>query len=73
MDGFVWTLTHAQKLVSLVLILWSILLQAMGLSELSEVGVRKAFGVWLLGQLILGVAALLLMGLLQGLISSGSA
>ena len=40
--------------------LWSVVLQVMGFSEIQGFVTRKAFGVWLLGQLVALLAALFL-------------
>jgi hypothetical protein len=55
-DGFVWLIVRLQFAVSLLLLFWSVVLQIMGFSEILGVPVRKAFGLWFLGQ-FLGVLA----------------
>jgi hypothetical protein len=40
--------------------IWSLVLQIMGFSEIFKVSTGKAFGIWILGQLIGGLAALFL-------------
>jgi hypothetical protein len=60
LDGFVTFVLHAQFTVYLLLLLWSVVLQVMGFSEIQGLAVRKAFGVWLLGQLLAALAALFL-------------
>jgi hypothetical protein len=57
-DGFVWIIVRLQFAVSLLLALWSVVLQTMGFSEILGLSVRKAFGLWLLGQLLGFLAAL---------------
>jgi hypothetical protein len=36
----------------MLLLLWSVVLQVMGFSEVLGLPTRKAFGVWVLGQLL---------------------
>ena len=60
LDGFVLIVARLQLTLVVLLYLWSYLLQVMGLSELMAVTVRRAFGVWLLGQVLGGLAAILL-------------
>jgi hypothetical protein len=55
-DAFVWFIVHVQFIASVLLLFWSVVLQIMGFSEILAVPVRKAFGLWVLGQL-LGVLA----------------
>jgi hypothetical protein len=43
-----------------LLLIWSVVLQVMGFSEMQALTTRKAFGVWVLGQLIILLAALFL-------------
>jgi hypothetical protein len=43
-----------------VLLIWSVILQVMGFSEIQEFSLRKAFAVWVLGQFIGFLASLLL-------------
>jgi hypothetical protein len=59
-DGFIVLLLRAQFIAYLLLMLWSVLLQVMGLSEVQGFAVRKAFGLWMLGQLVGFLAMLLL-------------
>ena len=59
-DAFVWIVAHVQLTLLVLLYLWSYLLQVMGFSELFRVTVRRAFGLWMLGQLLGALAALLL-------------
>jgi Yip1 domain len=51
-DGFVAFVLHAQFASYLLLLLWSVVLQVMGFSEILRVATRKAFAVWVLGQLL---------------------
>jgi hypothetical protein len=57
-EGFVALLLRIQFLTYVVLTLWSVVIQVMGLSEIQGLATRKAFGLWVLGQLI-GYLALL--------------
>jgi hypothetical protein len=62
-DGFVAFVLRVQLVGYLLLFLWSVLLQVMGFSEILGLTTRKAFGVWVLGQL-LWLMAWLFLGLL---------
>lgn len=57
-EGFVALLLHVQFFAYVLLTLWSVVIQVMGFSEIQSVATRKAFGLWVLGQLI-GFLALL--------------
>jgi hypothetical protein len=59
-DGFVWFILHLQFAAMLLLLFWSVVLQIMGFSEVLSLPVRKAFGLWFLGQLLGILAALFL-------------
>jgi hypothetical protein len=59
-EGFLVLLLHAQFVAHVLLLLWSIVLQVMGFSEIQGLSVRKALGVWVLGQLIGFLASLFL-------------
>jgi hypothetical protein len=59
-DGFVSLLLGAQMLVYGLLAMWTVLLQVMGFSEIMAAPVGKAFGTWVLGQLIAALAILFL-------------
>ncbi len=61
--GFGVLLTYLQVAAFGLLLIWSIVLQVMGFSEIQGLALRKAFGVWLLGQLI-GVLVSLFLALL---------
>ncbi len=50
-EEFVVLLLHAQFIAYVLLLLWSIVLQVMGFSEVQGIATRKAFWVWVLGQL----------------------
>jgi len=51
-DGFVAFVLRAQFASYMLLWLWSVVLQVMGFSEVLGLATRKAFGVWVLGQLL---------------------
>jgi hypothetical protein len=57
-DDFLNLLLRMQFLSYVLLLMWSVLLQVMGFSEILAVSIGKAFGIWVLGQ---GVAALTLL------------
>ena len=59
-EGFVALILSAQYIAYALLIVWSVVLQVMGFSEIQGLLTRKAFGVWVLGQLIGLLAALVL-------------
>jgi hypothetical protein len=51
-EGFVALLLHVQFSAYVLLTIWSVVIQVMGLSEVQGLATRKAFGLWLLGQFI---------------------
>jgi hypothetical protein len=51
-DGFVAFVLRLQFASYMLLWLWTVVLQVMGFSEILGLSTRKAFGVWLLGQLL---------------------
>lgn len=59
-EGFIALLVHAQFYAYALLTLWSVVIQVMGLSEMQEVATRKAFGLWVVGQVIGFLAVLFL-------------
>jgi Yip1 domain len=59
-DGFVSVILHLQFASYILLLLWSVVLQVMGFSEIQGLLTRKAFAVWVLGQLIGALAAFFL-------------
>jgi hypothetical protein len=59
-DGFVAFVLRLQFALYLLLLVWSVVLQVMGFSEIQGLTTRKAFGVWVLGQLLALLAALFL-------------
>jgi hypothetical protein len=69
-DGFVGFVLHAQLAAYLLLLFWSIVLQVMGFSETLGLTVRKAFAVWVLGQ-VLGLLAALFLNLLLTVLFPG--
>lgn len=62
-DGGAQLLLQAQSAVHLALVGWSLLLQIMGFSEVEGLPVRRALGVWFLGQLLV-LAGILVLALL---------
>jgi hypothetical protein len=63
LETFTVVLLRMQSLAYVALAFWSVLIQVMGLSEVQAISIRKAFGLWLLGQLI-GFLALLFLAIL---------
>ena len=59
-EGFLVLLLHLQFGAYVLLLVWSIVLQLMGFSEVQGFTMRKAFGLWLLGQVIGFLASLFL-------------
>lgn len=59
-EGFLVLLLHLQFISYVLLAIWSIVLQVMGFSEIQGLAMRKAFGLWVLGQLIAFLASLFL-------------
>jgi hypothetical protein len=51
-EVFLVLLLHVQFAFYVLLLFWSVVLQVMGFSEIQGLAVRKAFGVWVLGQII---------------------
>lgn len=51
-DGFVAFVLRLQFASYMLLWLWTVVLQVMGFSEILGLTTRKAFGVWVLGQLL---------------------
>jgi hypothetical protein len=60
-EGFVALLLRMQFIAYVLLTLWSLVIQVMGLSEITALIVRKAFGLWVLGQVVAILALLFLM------------
>lgn len=63
LEPFLSLVLHAQFIAHGLLVGWSLLLQVMGLSEVMGIWMRRAFGAWLLGQVI-AAAALFLFAIL---------
>lgn len=59
-DDFVSLLLGIQFLSYVALLMWSVVLQVMGFSEMLAVSNAKAFGIWVLGQVIAVLAILFL-------------
>jgi hypothetical protein len=66
-EGFVALLLHAQFFAYVLLTIWSVVIQVMGLSEIQGVTARKALGLWILGQVVGFLALLFLMILIATL------
>jgi Yip1 domain len=71
-DGFVAFMLRAQFVAYMLLLLWSVVLQVMGFSEILGLTTRKAFGVWVLGQ-ILALLLALFLNILIGILFPGLA
>jgi hypothetical protein len=63
-EGFVALLLRMQFIAFVILGLWSVVIQVMGLSEVQGLKTARAFGLWVLGQLIGCLALLFLLILL---------
>jgi hypothetical protein len=70
LEGFLVLLLHVQFIAYVLLLIWSVVLQVMGFSEIQSLTTRKAFGVWLLGQIV-GFLASLLLALVVGTLFPG--
>ncbi|HWJ35833.1 MAG TPA: YIP1 family protein [Steroidobacteraceae bacterium] len=66
-EGFVALLLRIQFIAYVLLTVWSVVIQVMGLSEMLGLTTRRAFGLWILGQLIGFLALLFLMMLIATL------
>ncbi len=64
-EGFLVLLLHLQFAAYVLLLIWSIVLQVMGFSEVLGLTTRRAFGLWVLGQVI-GFLASLFLALVAG-------
>ncbi|MDP9089405.1 MAG: YIP1 family protein [Pseudomonadota bacterium] len=71
-DGFVAFMLRAQFVSYMLLLMWSVVLQVMGFSEILGLTTRKAFGVWVLGQL-LALLLTLFLSILIGILFPGLA
>jgi hypothetical protein len=69
-EGFVVLLLHVQFAAYVLLLVWSVVLIVMGLSEIEAVGTRKALGVWFIGQVI-GFLASVFLALVIGALFPG--
>jgi hypothetical protein len=69
-DGFVSFVLRAQFASYMLLWLWSVVLQVMGFSEILGLTTRKAFGVWVLGQ-VLALLLYLFLNILIGVLFPG--
>jgi hypothetical protein len=69
-DDFVELLLGTQFCCYIVLLLWSVVLQVMGFSETLAVSNAKAFGVWVLGQVIVVLAILFVYVLAAALVGA---
>jgi hypothetical protein len=57
-EGFLVFLLHLQFTSYVFLLIWSIVLQVMGFSEIQGFAMRKAVGLWVLGQILGFLASL---------------
>jgi hypothetical protein len=69
-DGFVGFVLHAQLAAYMFLWFWAVVLQVMGFSEILGLATRKAFAVWVLGQ-VLWLLAWLFLGILITILFPG--
>lgn len=69
-DGFVGFVLHAQLAAYFLLLFWSVVLQVMGFSEILGLATRKAFAVWVLGQ-VLWLLAFFFLSLLISVVFPG--
>ena len=67
LEGFLVLLLHAQFIAYVLLLLWSVVLQVMGFSEIQGFTMRRAFAVWVLGQFVGFLASLFLALLIEWL------
>ncbi len=70
-DGFVAFVLRVQFTAYMLLALWSIVLQVMGFSETLGLTVRRAFAVWVLGQVLGILLAYLFLTILIGILLPG--
>jgi Yip1 domain len=66
-EGFLVLLLHVQFISYVLLLVWSIVLQVMGFSEIQGLATRKAFALWVVGQIIGFLASLFLALLIEAL------
>jgi hypothetical protein len=67
LDAFLYLLLDLQWIAHLALLGWSALLQVMGLSEIENTTVPRAFGLWIIGRLLVALIAIVLLVILNGL------
>jgi hypothetical protein len=66
LEPFLALIVDVQFIAHIVLIAWSLLLQVMGFSEVEGFATRRAFGVWVLGQVLVALAMFLLAIVIYG-------
>jgi hypothetical protein len=66
-DGFLLLILRLQFAAYVFLLLWSLVLQVMGFSEIQDFTMAKSFGIWALGQLLWCVALIVLLILIAQL------
>ena len=66
-EAFLVLLLHVQFISYVLLLVWSIVLQVMGFSEIQGLATRKAFAIWVVGQIIGFLASLFLALLIEAL------
>ena len=59
-EGFVVLLLHLQFISYVLLLIWSVVLQIMGFSEIQGFTTRKAFWLWVSGQIVAFLVSLML-------------
>jgi len=59
-EGFVVLLLHLQFICYVLLLIWSVVLQVMGFSEIQGFATRKAFWLWVSGQIVAFLVSLML-------------
>ena len=67
-EGFIVLLLRVQFFAHALLLVWSLVLQVMGFSEVQGLPTRRAFGIWLLGQVLAALAMLVLAVVISSLI-----
>jgi hypothetical protein len=67
-EGFIAIVLRAQFVSDVFLMTWSVILQVMGFSEILGIATRRAFGVWVLAQLIYALGALFVFVLIATLV-----
>jgi hypothetical protein len=66
MDFLPGLLLKFQSVAHVALIGWSLLIQVMGFSEVQGLAVKRAFGIWVIGQLLVLCAVIFLIVVLYG-------